>query len=891
MMSKGPFFVPGDSVPIPPKDAEVFTTACDYCIVACGYKVYRWPVGKDGTPEDNAYGRKYPFAVDKGGWVSPNQHNVVEASGQKLNVVVVPDADSTVVNVGGNHSIRGGCLAMKCYNPESPTADRLKVPMLRVGGKLERISWDDAFAIFAEVSHHVIAEHGAHAWAMKRHSYQFFENTYAESKLALVSIGTPAYADHDNPSLAPPVAGLEDSGFEPFAPSYEDYYLADTLFISGTDPFETKTVLFTSWIMRAVAEHRQKLIYVNPRKTTGAAFAEANGGLYLPITPGTDTILHLALARIILENGWEDSDWIKAHVGNLWESNSGFGRGTRNTDWQWRTTWDTLQTKGFDDYKAWVLAQKESALDTAASATGLDPDDIRRCAEMLAKPALGGKRTKTSFAIEKGLYWSNNYLNTASVAGLAILCGAGNRPGQIVGRMGGHQRGGMSAGSYPVERSPEKYAGRRRKTLDLDRWTEAGHVRFAYIIGTTWIQAMAGSGGLATKLRSQVRENPNQVKSKDRNAAIAALKARVDSGGMVLVHQDIYPREPIGTELADLVLPAATWGEDDFTRCNGERRLRLYSKFYDPPGEAKPDWWIVGQIGKRMGFDGYGWETSNQVFEESGRFSRGGVLDYYPVVWLAKKQGKKAHELLRGYGTTGIQTPIRVEGGKLVGTKRLHDSTLKLPVSGPEGPTVWTKKLTEFGTHSGKVLLLKSPWSLFADFYDWYKPRDGEMWITNGRINEVWQSMFDDSLRRDYIKQRFPENFIEINPDDAARLGIESGDQVKVSCDRVPVQTGGFVGVKSKDLSFTELMKNGHIRLDRAEVDAVAVVMPVPRKGVAFMYFLDPRAAANSLTPRVPDPMTDNYRFKLGVGRITKIGESPHKHSFAQMTFKSREII
>src|SRR3990170_2172789 len=95
-----PYYIPEDRVPIPPRDAEVFTTACDYCIVACGYKVYRWPVGKEGTETDNAYGRRYPFELDRGGWVSPNQHNVVSAGGTPHHVVVVPDADADVVNVG-----------------------------------------------------------------------------------------------------------------------------------------------------------------------------------------------------------------------------------------------------------------------------------------------------------------------------------------------------------------------------------------------------------------------------------------------------------------------------------------------------------------------------------------------------------------------------------------------------------------------------------------------------------------------------------------------------------------------------------------------------------------------------------------------------------------------
>ncbi|MDP7269646.1 MAG: molybdopterin-dependent oxidoreductase, partial [Pirellulales bacterium] len=134
---------------------------------------------------------------------------------------------------------------------------------------------------------------------------------------------------------------------------------------------------------------------------------------------------------------------------------------------------------------------------------------------------------------------------------------------------------------------------------------------------------MTGSQALAETFLKLTRKNPHQLKNTDKAQAIATLKKRVDSGGMMLVHQDIYLRSPIGSEIADIVLPAATWGEDNFARANGERRLRLYSKFYDPPGEAKPDWWIVAKFGKAMGFDGFDWETSNDVFEECARFTRG----------------------------------------------------------------------------------------------------------------------------------------------------------------------------------------------------------------------------------------------------------------------------
>ncbi len=893
------------TVPLPPADAKVVTTACDYCVVGCGYKAYVWPEGLEGGSQaaENALGVDYPVDVASGQWISPNEHGHCMVDGERHHLVVLPDPDATVVNPGGNHSIRGGCLAKKPWDPKGETRDRLKSPMLRVDGTLQPISWTDAIEILAEISQYVLDHHGREAWGMKTFSYQYFENTYAISKLAFESIQTPAYAPHDKPGPGNDTAGIDDAGIVPFSACYEDWSKSDVIMFSGTDPYETKTVAWTEWMMRPEIRH----IYVLPRRTTGVAWAEANGGLFLQIIPGTDTILHLALARIILENGWEDADFISNWIANRWEIDSGFGRGTRNTPWQWRTTWGRFGAD-FEQYRDWILNNPDAELSHAAEVTGIPADKIRMAAEMIAKP-VDGKRPKTSFALEKGNYWSNNYLNTASYSSLALICGSGNREGRVVSRMGGHQRGWYGAESYPRIYSPEKQVGRRRKEIDLDRWVESGNLRFAWVIGTTWAQAMAASNKPMSKFNELTRESEHQIRSNDVADAVATLKQRVDSGGMLIVHQDIYPVEPMGTKLADLVLPAATWGEEDFTRCNGERRLRLYSKFCDAPGDAKPDWWIISQFAQRMGFSDYDWKDSNDVFEQAARFGRKGILNYQPLVTYAKQLGVSGHELLRRLGTTGIQTPIRWRTnlteseeyrnyagylndpkarGAIVGTKRLHDHDTDFGV--PEGPTLHMKWMSAFSSHTGKGLLHKTPWSEFSDFYERIRPKDDELWVTMGRINEIWQTNFD-GLRAKYIRDRWPSQFLEIHPDDAAARGIESGDLVSIINDDVLIQTGGFIGVEDGSQSFKGLEEAGLIRIGTGGYEAVAIVTTAIRPGVVWSNTLDTRQPPNSVVHRVPDPITNRYRFKLGKGRVTKIGESPMKTEFTQMSFRPRDII
>jgi len=916
-------FTSKDSVPLPPKNAEVLTTACDYCIVGCGYKIFRWPVGQEGGPKasENALNANYPVEPLSGKWISPNMHNVVSHNGQLHNVVVMPDYDAKAVNISGDGSIRGSAISQRCYNPTTPTYDRLKSPLIRVHGTLMPVDWDTALDIAAELSNYVIAKHGEHAWAQKTFSYEFYENTYALTKFSLKYINTPAFAWHDQPGPGGATEGLDDAGYQVFAPAYWDWGNSDVLFMSGADPYETKTILFNDWILPGVRERGMKLIYVLPRETTGVAFAEKNGGLFLQITPGTDTVLHMAMVRHIIEQGWEDKEWIATWAANGWETDAGFGRGTRNTPWQWRTTWGgVFQTNGWDDFKKWLMEQKESDMATASAITGIPADKIKKACEMIAKPKADGSRVKTSIGFEKGLYWSNNYLNTLSMGNLAMAIGTGGRPGQMIGRFGGHQRGGMSGGGYPILKSPEKQEGRRKKPIDLDRWVLDEKVRFAHVVGTTWTSAMSGSQVLQDVMNKLTRLNPHQVTSLDKAEIIATLKKRVDSGGMVIVNQDIYLRDPIGAKYADIVLAAAGWGEDDFARNNGERRLRLYSKFYDAPGDAKPDWWIVGKWATKMGFEGFDWKSSNDVFEEAARFSRGGIQAYDSLVWVAKKNGLTGHEALRRLGTTGIQTPVLMvpenftenrpgqeyvggvdakgntydflkwNGFKVIGTVRVHDIDRKLPDTGASVRTFARKWYTHFNTHTGKINVLKAAWSLYSDFFDDIKPKDDELWVTNGRINEIWQSGFDDVERRPLITQRWPENWLEIHPNDAKKRGITNGDYVAVTSNRVPVQKDYNQAVFSGDFSYAGLKKQGHIAYHTASVSAVAVVTPQVKEGVTWMYFLSPKQSVNSLTPMVTDPYTNRYRFKLGVGKVTRMGDSPYKKSFEAMSFGRRNI-
>ena len=191
-------------VVLPPVNARVVPTACDYCVVGCAYKAYIWPVGTEGGPAatENALRTDFPVGALTGKWISPNMQNIVTIRGEPHHVLVIPDGDATVVNVGGDHSVRGGTLAQKLYNPNTPTRDRLQHPRLRIGDSMMDIPWDDALNLAADISRYVLDNYGEMAWAQKMFSYHYYENTYALTKVAWTPSTLPAGRPMTNPPTA-----------------------------------------------------------------------------------------------------------------------------------------------------------------------------------------------------------------------------------------------------------------------------------------------------------------------------------------------------------------------------------------------------------------------------------------------------------------------------------------------------------------------------------------------------------------------------------------------------------------------------------------------------------------------------------------------------------------
>lgn len=843
---------------LPPVGAEQLTSACAFCIVGCGYRIFRWPVDEPpGGPqaEDNALGVDFPSTAMP--WISPNQHNVVMMDGRLHNVVVVPDWDAAVVNPGGDHGL-GGVLARRLYSPgDELKRDRLLRPLLRIGDELVEIEWDEAIEIAARVSRHVIDTHGELAWGLKTYSYQFYENTYAITKLAFDAVGTPCWAPHDQPRSGSSTPGLSVAGVDAFSAGYPDWRDADVVFLSGVAVYEARGVLFDNWVKvppdpgagpRYTDDEGRPLkalVVVNPRRDVAADWARANGGIHLQLRPGTDTVLNNAIARVILERGWHDEEFLSRFVVDEDEL------GTEAEANAMREAYGMT----FAQWSEMILGDERYTLTEAEQVTGVPAADIERAASLLAEPRVDEsgqvRRPRSSFMLEKGNYWSHNFPNSASFASLGLLSGAGNRPGRVISRGGGHQRGMMRAAPYPKDLSPHTLEG-RPAGLNLDQWVIEGNLRLAWAIGCTWAGGgTASAGPLFVRMRQLTRETGPQLDESrafpagrdgglDVDAVVSTLSARADAGGMVLLQQDIYPQDL--TWLADLVLPATSWGEGAFTRMQGERRLRYYSKVCDAPGEARDDWAIVAAIARRMGYSGFSWSSSAEIFEEAAEGS-GGTQAYGALVELARQRGRPAHELLAERGTEGYQCPLRLEGGDIGETLRFHDAEVLEQTSGERGG---------FKTVTGKAVFARGDWDDVVERQQQLAPRDGELWVLNRRDSRTWSGMIEDRRIRHRMDQ-MPDNVLELSPADGSALGLRDGDGVRVRCAEVTDPTLAAVRGWSGEFQATVELS------DRM----------LPGVTCAYFNYLGSVAhAANSVVSNSTDPINGMYSFKLGRGTI-----------------------
>ena len=619
---------------------------------------------------------------------------------------------------------------------------------------------------------------------------------------------------HNRPAYNSEVHATRDMGVGELNNCYEDAELADTIVAVGTNALETQTNYFLNhWVpnLRGTSMDKKKaefgseplektrIVIVDPRRTVTVNACEVEAGkdnvMHLALNSGTDLVLFNAWMTHIADKGWTDKSFIDA------------------------------STTNFDKMRA----ANKVTLEEAARITGLTADQIRKSAEWIAQPKAGNVRRRTMFAYEKGLIWGNdNYRTNGALVNVALATGNIGRPGGGCVRMGGHQEG--------YSRPSDAHVGRPAAYVDKLLMEGKGGVH--HIWGCDHYKTTLN----AFKFKQNYKKRTDMVKDAmmtvpygDRDAVVKAIVDSIKKGGLFAVDVDIVPTR-IG-EACHVWLPAATSGEANLTSMNGERRMRLTEKYMDPPGQAMPDSLIAARIANNMErvlreqgkgqyadqFKGFDWKTEEDAFMDGyHNHEKGGQFVTY--------------ERLRAMGTNGFQEPATdFKDGKIVGTKRLF----------ADG---------KFNSKDGKAKFMETQWrGLQAPG----KEDERKKWpflINNGRTNVVWQSAYLDQ-DNEFVMDRFPYPFIQMNPKDMEDLKLKQGDLVEVYNDNGSTQ-------------------------------AMAYPTPTARPKQTFMLFAYPTGVeGNVVSAGVNEFIIPNYKQTWGA--IRKIADAPEgvKH----LSFKSIE--
>lgn len=620
------------------------------------------------------------------------------------------------VAVRGNpdHPVNRGKLCPKGLSEHlmlsSPS--RARTPMLRRGGRgtpLEPVSWDEALDTMLARVGDLQRQNGADTFGVIGTGQLLTEEFYTLGKLVRLGFRTSSYDGNTTLCMASAVSGYKLSfGSDGPPGSYADMEHADVVLLVGSNIADNHPILCN----RLRRKPRQVLIVVDPRVTKTAMMAD----IHLSVKPRSDIALLNGIAHILLRDGLVDRGYIDRHA------------------------------EGFSEFVDFVA---DFTPESVSETTGLSVETITRVARLYGKAKAGfigwtmGVNHSTQGAV-----------TVAAINNLAILTGnigrAGAAPFSITGQcnaMGTRESGFTS--SMPGYRK-------------FDNAEDRGELASLWNLRDEDLPAQRGLAYpdiIEAALRGQVKAlwfiATNPVVSFPNTML---LKQALEATDFVIVQDGFYPTPTM--EFADLVLPAAIWGEKEGTYTNSERRISKVNVCVAPPGDARSDFDIFLDIADRLRIKEAlypGWTTTHDAWLEWQRVSAGRLCDYSSFTWQQ----------------------IEDEGGVQWGGTSLYSDG-------------------HFPRPNGRALLHCVPCLPFAE-----QPNaEYDLVLNTGRTVEHWHTRTKTGAIA-MLDGMVPNAWLEMNPQDARRLSLRQHDRVTVVSRRA--------SVVDVELRITEIVAPGQV--------------------------------------------------------------------------------
>ena len=681
--------------------------------------------------------------------------------------IVVHKERNGAIKVEGDkdNPVNKGMLCSKGMNLHytvEDKSDRLLYPEMRHNKNMpmQRVSWEEGLNRAAAVFKTIIEKYGPDAVGFYVSGQCLTEEYYVINKLIKGFIGSNNIDTNSRLCMSSAVVGYKLALGEDAVPcSYEDVELADCFYIAGANPAWCHPILW-----RRIEAHKQanpdvKIIVVDPRKTQTCSLAD----IHLQINPGTDIVLNHAIGRQLIDMGFVDEEFVNNHA------------------------------DGFEKYNELVFKR---TLKESAAICGVKAEDITWTAKYIGRAK--GFITMWTMGLNQSVVGVNKNL---SIINLNLITGKIGKPGSgpfsLTGQpnaMGGREVGGL-ANLLPAHRNLADPAHRE----EVQKFW--GGTKIAEKPGLTATEMFEALADGRMKAIWIICTNP-LVSLPNVNMIEKAL----DKAKFVIV-QDISNKSDT-LKYADLILPAAGWTEKEGTMTNSERRISYIEKITEAPGEAIPDTEIICRFAKKMGYNGFDFKNSSEVYDEHCKLTAGTNIDITGL----------NYDILKSKGT--VQWPYP-KGTTDRGTKRLFTDH-------------------QFYTANKRAQIHAAPDQNESESLTTELP----LILTTGRIRDQWHTMTKTG-KVNKLNKHIPESFMEIHPKDAEIRGIKENDLVEI------LNSRGKVRVKAKVTK---------------DIKAGVVFLPM-HWGKILSSDMN---RANNLTNDLVDPRSKEPDFKFAAVQVMK---------------------